>query len=462
MRLSIIFFCLALSTASVAQVKTVPYVMTKEEKDRLESEKKRIIAEIKENEAQLEIVKNKKGATMAELRVLQNQLAERQRLIGSINGQLSGIDRTIKQSSKEVGNLKMRLDQQKVRYAQSLRYAYQTRSSYDMLAFLFSSHDFNDAMRRMKYLKKFRDFRREQVGQIHNTQDQLQSKIGKLNADKEELENRQKEKLEQTQKLKEETDMQQQKMQELKGQESELLRNIEKNRAIANRVNKAIERYIQMEMEKARKAAEEEERKRLAEANKNAAANPANPPAGSGNGNPPPGGPPPGTATTTRPRPAVVNPDVLLTPTEEALASSFEGSKGHLNWPVDKGYISDHFGTHPHPAAPKVMIDNAGIDIQTSENAPVKAVYDGTVSRVFSTGGSAQIVMITHGNYFTVYNGLASVSVREGQPVKARQVLGTAATNDENIPTVNFQIWKSGAKKTQVKLNPEQWIGKGR
>ncbi len=461
MRLTTILFCMVLATAAMAQQPKAPqYTMTKEQ---LEAEKKKIIAEIRENEAQLEIVKNKKGATMAELRVLQNQLAERQRLIGSINGQLSGIDRTIKQSSKEVGNLKLRLDQQKVRYAQSLRYAYQTRSSYDMLAFLFSSRDFNDAMRRMKYLKKFRDFRRDQVNQIHSTQDQLQNKIGKLNADKEELENRQKEKLEQTEKLRQETDLQQQKMQELKGQESELLRNIEKNRAVANRVNKAIERYIQMEMEKARKAAEEEERKRLAEASKNAPANPANPPAHPGStNNPPASGPPPGTAPTSRPRPTVVTPDVLLTPTEEALASSFEGSKGRLNWPVDKGYISDHFGTHPHPAAPKVMIDNAGIDIQTSENAPVKAVFEGTVTKVFSTLGSAQIVMITHGNYFTVYNGLTNVTVREGQAIKARQVLGTAALNDENVPTINFQIWKSGAKKTQVKLNPEQWIGKGR
>jgi septal ring factor EnvC (AmiA/AmiB activator) len=110
----------------------------------------------------------------------------------------------------------------------------------------------------------------------------------------------------------------------------------------------------------------------------------------------------------------------MLTPNDIELAKNFEGNKGRLYWPVDKGYIIDHFGEHPHPLAPQVMIDNVGVDIQTDERATIRAVFDGTVSKVFSVSGSAQIVMIAHGNYFTVYSGLATVSVKAGQQVNCK------------------------------------------
>ena len=452
MRIAILFLCLFLSVTAVAQ-KTVQYTMTKEQ---LEAKKKEIQDAIKETEAELETVKNKKGSTLAELRVLQNKLAERQRLIDNIDDQLGDIERTIKSSSKEVLTLKQKLDQLKIRYAQSIRYAYETRSSYDMLAFLFSSSDFNDAMRRMKYLKKFRDYRKQQVEQIHMTQTQLQHKIGTLNLTKEELVNAQKEKVEQTQQLKQETDQKNQVIEELKGKESELLKSIENNKRIAGRINTAIQHYIEMEMEKAAKAAAAEEEKRR-KAEEIAKANAAKATAAEPETN---------NVTKFTPKertPAVSAPELLLTPTDVALASNFEGNKGKLYWPVEKGYIIDRFGPHPHPAQPKVTIDNPGIDIQTDENAPVRSVFDGTVTNVFSVAGSnSQVVMIKHGNYFTVYNGLASVTVTKDQHVTVRQVIGKVADNDENLPVINFQIWKWNGKKSNIKLNPELWIGKAR
>ena len=161
-------FCLLLSVPVFAQNQTtIPYTRAQ-----LEAKQKEIMASIHETEEQLEDIKKDKNATMAQLRALQNKLAQRQSLISNINDELDDIDKTIRSSSKEVGSLKLKLDQLKIRYAQSIRYAYETRSSFDMLAFLFSSADFNDAMRRMKYLKWFREFRKEQVEQIRLTQAQ--------------------------------------------------------------------------------------------------------------------------------------------------------------------------------------------------------------------------------------------------------------------------------------------------
>jgi murein hydrolase activator len=444
MRIFFAIFCLLLSVSVIGQQQTTSLYS----KEQLEAKRKEILDAIRETEQQLEAIKNDKKATLGQLRALQNKLAERQKLIGNINDEIGDIDHTIRQSSKEVGSLKQKLELLKVRYAQSLRYAYETRSSFGMLAFLFSSNDFNDAVRRMKYLKKFRDFRKQQVEQIRITQAQLQHKIGTLNAQKAQKDELLSQQVQQKQVLLKETDQTNQVIQNLKGRESELMKTIEKNRQTTARINKAINAFIEKEMAEAAKRAEEEAKKTGAAGGKTNV--------------------PPGKASTegvstrepsrTRTAPAE-SPTLMLTPTDMALAANFEGNKGKLYWPVEKGYISDHFGTHPHPLAPKVLIDNNGIDIQTDPNAAVRAVFDGTVTKIFSTAGSSQVIMIEHGNYFTVYNGLESVSVKTGEHVTARQVIGHVANNDENVPTINFQIWKGG-KKSQMKLNPEQWIGR--
>ena len=457
MRISGFIFCLLLPVGVFAQTQPLEYVPPT--KTQLEAKRKELQDEINETEQQLSEIKKDKNANLSELRILQNNLAQRQKLIGNINDEIGDIDNNIRSSSKEVLTLKQKLDQSKIRYAQSIRYAYETRSSYDMLAFLFSSSDFNDAMRRMKYLKKFRDFRKQQVEQIRTTENQLQHKIGELNQTKAQKDKLLENEVLQKQDLQKATEQTNTVIEQLKGKESELRANIEKNRIIANRVNRAIQSYIEAEMAKeAKKAEEEEAKRRAAEAKANTVA--VKP------------GAKPNTEETAENRPARVTlherapneaPMLLLTPTDVALANNFEGNKGKLYWPVEKGYITDHFGTHPHPMYPKVMINNNGIDIQTDENAPIRAVFDGTVTKVFSAdGGTTQIVMIKHGNYFTLYNGLANTSVKVDEHVTARQVIGHVAINDENLPVINFQIWKYTGKKSDVPLNPEAWIGKAR
>ncbi len=431
-------------------------------KSQLEEKRKEIQDAINETERQLESIKQDKNATISQLRALQNKLAERQRLIANINESIRDIDNNIEVSSHEVGNLKKALESYKIRYAQSLRYSYETRSSYDMMAFLFSSASFNEALRRMKYLKKYRMYRVHQVEQIRTTQAKLQNKIGILNAQKAQKDELLSSQIQQKQVLLKESDETDKVVKELKGKEGQLMKEIEKKRVVAARINEAINVVIEREMEAARKKAEEEEKKRAA-ASKTAPPKPATKPAVQ----PTPAAEyePPSSIKSYTPKPkAKTDAEVplYLTPTDMALSNSFEGNRGRLYWPVDKGFISDHFGTHPHPLAEKVMIDNPGIDIRTSEGATIMGVFDGTVSSVFSTVGSNQVVIIQHGNYFTVYNGLQSVSVKKDQHVNAHQPIGTVAKNDEGEPTVNFQIWKAnaGGKKGQTKLNPEQWIGK--
>ena len=266
--------------------------------------------------------------------------------------------------------------------------------------------------------------------------------------------------MQQKQELLTETQKTNEVMQELKGKESELLKVIEKHKKEQNRLNKYIAEVIEREMAKAAKLAEEEAKKKEAAAAK--LANAPKPP-------PKPGAPvepaePANNPVKNLPKPRVV-PEreaqpLLSTPNDIELSSNFEGNKGKLYWPVSQGVISDHFGVHPHPLAPKVMINNSGIDIQTSPNATVHAVFDGVVSSVFSTIGDNQTVIVHHANYFTVYNNLTNVAVKIGQHVNAKQALGTVINNDEGVPVINFQIWKATGKKGSTMLNPEQWIGR--
>jgi murein DD-endopeptidase MepM/ murein hydrolase activator NlpD len=140
------------------------------------------------------------------------------------------------------------------------------------------------------------------------------------------------------------------------------------------------------------------------------------------------------------------------------LSNSFAANQGRLPWPVERGTITGYFGPHKHPVA-NVTIDNNGIDIQTSAGAGVRAVFDGMVSSVFPVPGSGVNVVIVHGSYYTVYANLASTSVSKGQQVRTKQTIGVVGTNDDGLPTLNFQIWKAMGKSSG-KLNPSSWIAK--
>jgi septal ring factor EnvC (AmiA/AmiB activator) len=157
------------------------------------------------------------------------------------------------------------------------------------------------------------------------------------------------------------------------------------------------------------------------------------------------------------PEPAAKKPDERrnnnLNDEETALASSFTASRSRLPWPVTKGFISDRFGRKPHPVLKGIYVENQGVDIQTNAGEGVRSVYDGIVQDVTSMPGMNNVVAIQHGDYFTVYAKLRSVSVKTGQRVKAREPIGTVATDKNGVSEIQFQIWKEFTK-----LNPESWL----
>ncbi|HRO42362.1 MAG TPA: hypothetical protein PL009_05980, partial [Flavipsychrobacter sp.] len=379
----IILFCF-FSLASVAQ----------QSRSDLEKRRENILQAIRETQEQLELTRKDKNATLAELRALQSKLAERQKLIGNINQEISAINQNIQYSAKEIEALRQNLDMLKVRYAQSVRYAYKNRASYNMLAFLFSSNDFNEAIRRLKYLKKYRDHRKEQAEQIRVTHKKIEHKIDVLNSEKSQKDILRKAEEQQRLAVQREASETDKVVRELKGREKDLSKQIEKNRKATRQVDLAIQKVIQREIELARKKAEEEDRRRQDEENRRMMANrgasgigvsgSVNTPATASSTNKP-------MVTSNESRPVASNvakPTTSyinnLTPEVAALSANFESNRGKLPWPVEKGFISQSFGKYRHPVEEKVMLENNGVDITTNPGMSVRSVFAGVVSSSFS------------------------------------------------------------------------------
>ena len=481
----------------------------------LEARRQRILDQMQETKAELAETRKDTRASMGQLRALQAQLGARQKLIGSINAELGQIDGTIQQSAKEVSTLQQQLDLLRLRYAQSLRYAYRNRNSESMMAYLFSASNFNEGIRRLAYLRKFRTYRLSQADQIRNIQGDLSQQIGVLNNQKQRKSILRQVEESQRQVLQSEAQQKDQVVRELKGREGELGAQVVENQKAARGLERAISAAIKQEIaialkkaqedarrrEEARRKQEEDRQRALAAkkaadaataaaatrnataAKKAAATEAANNNTSTGTGNyaggkvgvatgsnatgresqttvppdPTTTTPPPAASTAYVPPPrasktaAAVN--LGLTPEAAALSAGFAANRGRLPWPVEKGFITSQYGRHPHPVAEKVMIENDGVDIQTSPGATARAVFDGTVSKIFYVPGFGNNVLINHGEYFTVYNGLSGVSVSAGQQVKTKQSIGTVGPNDEGVHVIKFQVWKGASTQ-----NPMGWI----
>ncbi len=146
-----------------------------------------------------------------------------------------------------------------------------------------------------------------------------------------------------------------------------------------------------------------------------------------------------------------------LTPSERELTNTLEANKGRLPWPVEKGYVVEHFGKNKHPVF-NIVSENYGVDIRTSRGASARSVYPGEVISILSLPGTGNTVIVSHGSYYTVYGKLSSVNVSKGSKVGLKQKIGTVMINDEGNANFHFEIWKAGINGGSSKLNPEIWI----
>jgi len=227
-------------------------------REQLEIQRQSILSEIKRTQSELTTLRQDKKATLAQLQTLQAKLDARHKLISNINNEISLIETNINLANNDVHILKTKLDTLKKQYAEMVRYTYKNRTSSDLIVFLFSSSSFNDAIRRLNYVKQYRGYRADQAVKITSASKQLTNKITVLNMEKQKKDYVLIAQQNQNKILESETQEKDKVVTELKGKEKELLYELAKNKKAADDLNKAISAAIKYEIDQARKRAMDE------------------------------------------------------------------------------------------------------------------------------------------------------------------------------------------------------------
>ena len=394
----------------------------------LEREKKQNLAKIAETNRILQETGAEKQVSLGQLNAINEQITTHQGLINKMSEEVAILDKEI----SGVGNMLTAMESDfanlQREYAAMLYAASKTTNSYNKLLFLFSSNNFTEMLMRMKYLKQYSESRKEQLKQIETMREALLKQRVALDTKKSEKRTLLASQLKESRNLVVLKDKQSQMVQKLNEKEQELSNELAEHRESVEKLDRLIAAVI---AEEVRRTAERERAIKERAAARDALAN----------------------SKKTGKKPTA-HTAAAATTAAASVATSFEGAKSQLTWPVNAGFISGHFGRQSHPVLKHVVLDRHGIDIQTSKGEEVRAVYDGEVATITDIPGMHKLVMLKHGDdYFTVYAKLSSVSVEKGQKVKAKQAIGQVYTDREGTSEFQFQIWHN-----QEKLNPETWL----
>ncbi|MGB8193988.1 MAG: peptidoglycan DD-metalloendopeptidase family protein [Chitinophagaceae bacterium] len=399
----------------------------------LERERSEIQQQIENVRRSLNETKKNKKETLGQLALLQRKLRLREQAIRNINDQINVIQSEMNQSWRDVLRLRRELDTLKIQYEKSVVYAYKNRSNYDFLNFIFSATNFNDALKRVSYLKSYRAYRQQQANNIHTAQNQLNQRLDGLKVNREQKSMVLKEESKQRTELFTEKKEKDAVVSKLRSRENELNKDLANKQKQDVKIKTAITAAIRREIDA--------EKKRQAAL---AANNPK--PTTPVNNN---------TTETGGTKPEVKQKSISVfddSPSDKLVSDNFEKNKGRLPWPVEAGNVSMEFGKQTVEGL-KVDYINQGITIETKVGTSVKTVFDGEVSSVFNVG-DVVCVIIRHGKYFTSYSGLSAASVSKGQSVKVGQAVGRMSEKSDGMGELEFIIMND----KMVNLSPRQWL----
>ncbi|MEI6188816.1 MAG: peptidoglycan DD-metalloendopeptidase family protein [Chitinophagia bacterium] len=427
---------------------TLSIAQTNESRDDLQKEEQSIRKELDELNLLLEQTKKNKKSSLGQLAVIRSKIEKRESLIRGIKKQVQILDDAIYTNQLDIQKLNKDLDTLKSRYLKSIIFAYKSRSGYEYLNFLFSANSFNDAVKRITYLKSYRQNRTAQAQAIDLSQKDLGVKINALSTNKNDRLKTLNVQNDQLKVLVVDKKEQDKIVNQLKSKEQEITAQVRQKEAQRKKMQQAILTIIRRETLEA----EKKEKDRLAKLkasndNSKAKATAENKPVENTNakvkvveG---------GLKSTTDNRPYSA-----LETTEEGRETSvsFENNKGNLPWPSATGYIYIHFGVENIPGT-KLNRKSDGIELALPKGSSVKSVANGKISYVGDVNGDLTII-VQHGKYFTMYTYFTNASVSVGQEVKAGTVLGRSGVNLDGEGALSFMIYNEKG----VALDPESWL----
>ena len=415
----------------------------------LEIKRQQLLQQMEFTNAHLNQTQQSRSAARDRLEALQNQIETREALINTLHEEIDETDAFIERTEEVLYALNDDIQHLREEYGSMMRKAYRTKMPNSAVLFVLSSNNFREAYKRWQLFRQYDKFRKRQAKLIVETQKSLAAKNEYLVQQKAQKEllagtnNQQKTMLFTEKQSKDKL------IDELKGEEKRLTGELKNQEKQNNKLNSAIERLIIAELETKKEAAEERNRKNREEATRLARekAKEQKRKPKKGEKTPPEDENTEGVAKS--------NVEEVLTESSEnlALSSDFRSNKGKLPAPA-AGTIVRTFGKQQ--VLDKVTALNNGIDIRTAANAEVRAAFGGTVSIVSSLPGLGNIILMQHGNYYTVYSNLSSTSVKKGDIIFLHQIIGRAGVNPVSDESeVHFEIW---LEKTH--LNPMNWIAR--
>ena len=364
----------------------------------LEKERDVNLVKIQEAETILKETEKSKNITVGKLNVINKQIRNRQSLISNLRSDIKVQSDEIILIRNLIISLKRDLRILNNEYSDMIYSSYKSRSSLDKLTYIFSSKDYNQMFRRFNYIFQYSKFRKNQIIEINKVYEELEYQENNLS----DINKKQK-------KLLDDELSENNKLQKLKGRQRKIISDLNKKQR--NLRKEISERKVALEnLDKLIRDIIRREKEAL-----------------------------------------VKNGDDEINLLE--ITEGFEANIGKFEWPVKSGFISNKFGEHPHPIIKNIKVKNDGIDIQTSKSSQVHAIYDGKVSTVAFIPGMNNVVIINHGEYYTLYAKLKNLKVQKGDIISEKQVIADLVTNNDGITQLQFQIWKNN-----IKLNPENWI----
>ncbi len=394
------------------------------DQQKLEKRKAELQAEIREQQKLLDSQNEKQKNVTTVISQQTEKIKLREKLINTTEKQARMLKDNMYLNQLEINKLNRELEVMRADYARMIVKSYKSKSEQSRAMFILSSENVLQAYKRAEYMKQYASYRKAQGEQIKVKS----TALSKLNNT---LDNQKTEK----QKLIAEQENERKTLQQEKEEQEKLMNSIKKDKKkIAAEIKKKQQesRTIDKKIDKLIRAAIAEANKRTAAANKKA--NPS--------------------ISAAKTKEVETSSKIVLTPDSKLVADNFKANKGRLPWPVERGKVSLRYGDQPHPEYSSLTIHNSGVEIETDSGATARAVFGGTVFSVTELSPVNKVVIIQHGDYFTMYQNLSSVNVSRGEKVSTKQSLGRIRTSGDTGKT----ILKFMVSQNATYFNPASWL----
>lgn len=342
-----------------------------------------------------------KSSGLNDLKIIGNKLVLRENIIKGMRDEINLLTERIDLNVLAIDLMEQDLVVLKKDYARTVVNSYKSSKGIPEIAYILSAKDFNQGYKRVRYLQQVTKFRRREAEIISELKEQIGATKDKLQEDLMNISDLKSKEERQKFMLQEEQGKKRRMITSLGKRENQFRNELAEKKKIAIKIENEIAKII-----------EEERKKALSRE---------------------------------------------LTPEMKLIGESFADNKGRLPWPVEKGIITGAFGEQKHPELTFVTENNAGVEITSAGKTIVRSVFKGEISRVFAIKGANMGILIRHGSYFTAYQNLVDVKVKQGDMVDTKQDLGEVFCDPENgsKAIMKFMIFEGKEKR-----DPEVWIVK--